>query len=770
MKPIRPHVEVTAAASFGTHDLLYVLFRRRWSILFFSLLGVGTGAAVFFLSKPTYQSEAELYVRYVVDTKAIGPDGATTTVLTPGGAGGDALLAPEVAILSSLDLAKEVTTLVGATNIVPKFEANRDRDLAAAFTINRGLKVLAPPKSSILQLRFQHPDPAITQIVLSNLVVRYLEMHNRVHRPEGIEGDLGAALERRQLVLRGIIAELQRIEQELGVANVEDARRNVRDQIARTRGDVYTTEAQLAERRASLQALSSLLGKSTNAPSGTATNLASVPSSRLNEYRSLRVRIDELTRKEQAMLVEYTELSPFVQGLRASLNRLVEERNRMESEYPVLASAEAVLARPGEAPGNATAERMTVATLDVPALEAKLKILTNQLELLKAEAFRLDTKTEEIRELTRQRELEEKQIIALSGAKNQAAIDSTLTKDRTPNIRITQQPTPAAPTTSATLKIAGSLAGGGILFALALAFGLEWYLDQSIRRRSHVENGLKVPLFLTIPRLRLPRRRPRKALAAPPKAQPKPALPPPSGNSPTASPSTGTAPTSRALALPDHGTVFPATGNDSDLGTWVEALRDRLIMHFESNDVTHKPKLIGLTSCGHGSGVTTLAAALAASLSETGDGRVLYVDMNPHRGVSVHPFHRGECNVALSQAFEEDGREAAQVQDNLYVVTITEPGSRRVGVVPRALAALMPKMKASDYDYIIFDCPPVSQTSVTAKIAGLLDITFLVLDSERTQTELAKNALALMGEGRAKVTAVLNKHRRYLPRSLDPDV
>lgn len=58
---------------------------------------------------------------------------------------------------------------------------------------------------------------------------------------------------------------------------------------------------------------------------------------------------------------------------------------------------------------------------------------------------------------------------------------------------------------------------------------------------------------------------------------------------------------------------------------------------------------------------------------------------------------------------------------------------------------------------------------MTAKVAGLLDVTFLG-PLERTQTELAKNALSLMGEGKAKVTAALNKHRRFLPRRYDPDI
>jgi uncharacterized protein involved in exopolysaccharide biosynthesis/Mrp family chromosome partitioning ATPase len=735
------------------------MFRRRWTILLISLLGFGAGAAVFFLTKPTYESEAELLVKYVVDSRAVGADGSVTSVSTPGGSGGEGILNSEMMILSSLDLATLVAEAVGPSNIVTVTEEVRDPLTSATFAISRGLKVTVPPKSSILQLRFQHPDPQVARLVLTNIVAGYLRMHNRIHRSMDVLADLDSEMAKRQTTLETISAQLRQIQQELGVASAEDARRSYRDQITRTRGELFASEALLAEKRSSLATLAAMVGRSTNAPSATVTNLGSVPQARLGEYRNLRLRIDELTRKEQGLLVEYTDVSPFVQAIRSRLASLTEERNRMEAEFPALTSAEVAIAKPGETSGI-TAERMTAATLDVPALEAKIKTLNTQLEQIRAEAVKLDERAEEMEVLTRRKEIEERRFIQLATARGQAGVDQALTQDKTANIRITQQPTPASPTTSKTMRLAGGLAGGGIVLALLIAFGLEWYIDQSIRRRSHVESGLRIPLFLTIPKLRLPRRKQHKALPAPKTkaGQNSGAIIAPEG------------PQTSALVVKDYGLSLPATGNDADLGTWVETLRDRLIMHFEASGVTRKPKLIGLTSCGHGAGVTTLAAALAASLSETGDGRVLYVDMNPHRSVSVHPFHRGESKVALSQAFEGDLREAAQVQDNLYVVTISEPGSRRVGVIPRALAALMPKMKDSDYDYIIFDFPPVSQTSVTAKVAGLLDITFLVLDSEHTQSELAKNALTLMGEGKAKVSAVLNKHRRFLPRRLDPDI
>src|SRR5690606_39273475 len=56
------------------------------------------------------------------------------------------------------------------------------------------------------------------------------------------------------------------------------------------------------------------------------------------------------------------------------------------------------------------------------------------------------------------------------------------------------------------------------------------------------------------------------------------------------------------------------------LHSFHETLRDRLISFFESVNLTHKPKLVAITGLGRGSGVTTTAAGLASSLSETGEG------------------------------------------------------------------------------------------------------------------------------------------------------
>src|SRR5439155_11335945 len=122
-----------------------------------------------------------------------------------------------------------------------------------------------------------------------------------------------------------------------------------------------------------------------------------------------------------------------------------------------------------------------------------------------------------------------------------------------------------------------------------------------------------------------------------------------------------------AFAHPNGNELAPWDPNHS-LHPYYETLRDRLLHYFQVKGMTHKPKLVAITSCGKGSGVTTLASGLAASLSETGDGNVLLVDMNQQKGKAQHFFH-GRLNCGLDDALESEKRAGALVQENLYVVS-----------------------------------------------------------------------------------------------------
>jgi Mrp family chromosome partitioning ATPase len=86
--------------------------------------------------------------------------------------------------------------------------------------------------------------------------------------------------------------------------------------------------------------------------------------------------------------------------------------------------------------------------------------------------------------------------------------------------------------------------------------------------------------------------------------------------------------------------------------------------------------------------------------------------------------------------------------------------------LPKKISALMPKLKASEYDYIIFDMPPVNQTSSTARLSGLMDMVLLVIEAEKTNQDVVKRVNQLLAESKATVGTVLNKTRNYVPPRL----
>ena len=230
----------------------------------------------------------------------------------------------------------------------------------------------------------------------------------------------------------------------------------------------------------------------------------------------------------------------------------------------------------------------------------------------------------------------------------------------------------------------------------------------------------------------------------------------------------GTSATGGALTVKESKLEVMSWEVNRRFDSYYDALRDRLVVYFESINLTRKPKLVAVTSTHKGAGVSTIAAGLASSLSETGDGRVLLVDMNLENG-AAQQFFKGKPNCKLDDALESDTRDGARVQENLYVVTEDTVTDRLPRALPKRFASLIPKLKASDYDYIIFDMPPVSPTSVTARLSGFMDTVMLVIESEKTDQQVVQQANALLAQSKANVTAVLNKTKTYIPKQLHQD-
>jgi len=149
---------------------------------------------------------------------------------------------------------------------------------------------------------------------------------------------------------------------------------------------------------------------------------------------------------------------------------------------------------------------------------------------------------------------------------------------------------------------------------------------------------------------------------------------------------------------------------------------------------------------------------------------VLLVDVNGEHGLA-HPFHRGKPGCRLSEVLEPESRAEAQVNDKLFVASMMQGETHALSpVVPTRFSQMVPKLKASDYDYIIFDMPPVSPISTTPRLASHMDLVLLVLESEQTKQHAAVQGNRLMADAQAKVAAVLNKYRSHVPAPLSQEI
>ena len=452
----------------------------------------------------------------------------------------------------------------------------------------------------------------------------------------------------------------------------------------------------------------------------------------------------------------FTKSNALVIEVDAQLATAQKTKSDFEEKYPQLihtaTASPAVGGQPGTPSDYLQADIQTTAML-----QAKLHAWTNTLNQLQLEATNLNSLAPMLAHLGQLKSIQQANLQILSEALERSHINASLEPGKTPNIKSVQLPSPPFRDWHQTYKKLAMLALGGIAVGLGWAFFIELFLDRSVRRPVEIESKLKMPLFLSIPNMARNGHARAAAIAARRRLQLQDA-PAVQENSPVAD---GATPPGKngALQLVSLEHTHPA------MQTFCEALRDRLIVYFEVKNLTHKPKLLAVTSASHGAGVSTIAAGLAASLSETGDGNVLLVDMNLEQG-AAQQFYKGKAGCGLDKALAPETKQDALVQANLYVVNGNANSAELPRILPKRFSALVPKLKASDYDYIIFDMPPVSQTSLTSRLSRFMDMTLMVVESEKTGREVVQQANTWLVESGATVGAVLNKTRRYVPERL----
>jgi succinoglycan biosynthesis transport protein ExoP len=723
----------SASPISNIRDVYYIIFRHKRKIVVCAVLGFVAAAVMYFTTGKVYQSEAKILLRYVRDTTPAVP-GQKDGEVKSADPRGENIINTEREILTSLDLAEEVAEKIGPDKILGK-GAPKTAKTKAAILITKNLAIDAG-KGNVIKLAFRHPDPEVAQAALKQIIESYKKNHIEAHRPVGVFDDfLSVQADGYRSRLKEIDEQLSTLRQKAGIGSIEESRKVNAEQISKVRQELLSAEAELEERTTAQKAVEKIMADQRPASTPGATN-GLEQASTVARYKDVIAQLASYRGEKSNLLRAFTQDHPQVKGIQQQIVEAEKEQLEMEKGNPALAT----LPRPAEQAPTASPSTQQIDPMfeagRITALQSKIKVLNGQLEKLRTEANQIDEAEMSMRQVLRAREIAEVNYKIFAQKVEDSRLDEALGPGKISNMSVVEAATPPLKASRDMMKKLGMAIAGGIFGGLALAFLTEIVLDQSVKLPNHLTSRFHAPLFLTVPSFLL-----KSCTKATPEGT--------NGN-----------------GTPVQLEVEPWSASHP-MREYSEALRDRLVTYFHKRNMTHKPKLIGVTACSRGAGATTIAAGLAATLSETGDGNVLLVDLNTPNGASLHPFNRGKLACGLSEVLETEGRNSACVQENLYVATVRdEQGKNRV-VLPREITNFLPKLKASDYDYIIFDMPAVHQTSPTPRLAAMLDIVHLVVQSEKTQLEAVKQATSLLSESSESLTFILNKTNNYLPKWLD---
>ena len=631
-------------------DILFLLFKRKWTIILCVLLGIIAAAAFYFLYPPVYQSQAKLLVRYVLERSAVDSIDSANARPQDATSSNDRVMSAEIAILTSWDLAMQVAEAIGAKRLgAPSKEG-------AAGRIVSGLQATTSKGSNIISISYQNRSPEMATLVLQELLSRYFVKHLEVHRSAGAFDFVTQQTDQVRARLNQTEDTLKSLRDKTGIVSLKDGL------------DALAKEAE--------------------------------------EARKQRNEAEAALAEQQAVVKQTSENKP----------------------------------KKWRAKGSTSPEAVKT---QVAGTQAKVEALKSRLRDIQQRTKQLSDLAPQIQELERRREMDETNYKYFAASLEKARVDEALDPSKMPNISAVQRPSPPMLYDKTRTKITLLLAGGGVALGMALALLRGLFLNRTVGRPLQLETQLHIPLMLSIPYTSARNGH----LALPPNGSP-------------ANP--------EALATRRRHSRLAPWETDHFIRPYCDAIRDRLGLYFELNHLTHKPKLVGIAGFSGSAGASTLAAGLAASLSETNNGKVLLVDVNlgPQ---DVHPFFKGKPAYPLNAALKPEEK-IASAADNLYLATVGAPnsgGPAKLGL--KKFFDMMPNLKASDFDYIIFDMPALDQTSPTWGMAAFMDKLLLIVEAEKNSRDVINRGYRQLVAERNNVSVVVNKTRSYVPRWLDSE-
>src|SRR4029453_6437908 len=208
-------------------DILFALFKRKWTIILCALVGMSAAAAFYFFYPRTYASQAKLLVRYVLERSAVDSIDSANARPQDITNSNDRGIGAEIQILTSWDLAVQVADASGAKRLgAPSKEA-------AAGSIVSGLEVTTSKGSNIISVSYKNRSPEIATLVLQELLSRYFVKHLEGHRSAGAFDFVTQQTDQVRARLNQTGDALKALRAKVGVVSLKDGMTTLSDKLAK---------------------------------------------------------------------------------------------------------------------------------------------------------------------------------------------------------------------------------------------------------------------------------------------------------------------------------------------------------------------------------------------------------------------------------------------------------------------------------------------------------------------------------------------------------
>jgi polysaccharide biosynthesis transport protein len=402
----------------------------------------------------------------------------------------------EAELLKSRDVLEKVVRANGLekardhsffTFLLPKHGEADSVARAVGDLVNR-IKVETPPRTNLLKVTYSTSDPAAAYNVLNSLGDLYLEKHAAVHRPPGSYQFFTQQAQSYKAALDASEARLRSFDETQGVADPDNERTDLAQQVIVSVGQSHVTEQAIA---ADEQRVRSDQEQLKVTPQRSATKQDTEQPGLLLQNLGSTLSVAETKRTQ--LLLKYDPSYPLVQ----------------EADQEV-AEARAAIEEAKKTPYvNQSTDRDPTFELlreDLAKTEADLagqraSLVANRLSIssMQAQMIKLGSQSLQQADLEREVKANEQNYLLYLSKREQERTSDALDRTRIQNVAIAVPPAIPALPTHGPLFILFAAFGLAAAFSVAVAYTVD-YFDSSFHTPAEVVDMLGIPVVVAFPK------------------------------------------------------------------------------------------------------------------------------------------------------------------------------------------------------------------------------------------------------------------------------